>query len=146
MLYSQAMIFMRSCRLGICRWVLPLHNHPQLYIACYLVVKVSTLIWQVDTKRSSKKISLILLYKWSYSCNIHPCMSRLNQSVLLTLHLYKKAWLVGYYWACVDKFCVLELRVWWLSAVAAPDLCCFQGVAICRNLVLKFYHVKVSHV
>ena len=43
----------------ICRWVLPLHHHPKLYIACYLVVKVGTLIWQPDTKRSNNKIILI---------------------------------------------------------------------------------------
>ena len=41
--------------------MLPLHYHPQLYIVCYLVVNVSVLIWQVGTKRSSNKISLVLL-------------------------------------------------------------------------------------
>ena len=45
----------------ICRWVLPLHYHPQLYIMCYLVVKVGTLIWQVSTKRSNNKIIQFLL-------------------------------------------------------------------------------------
>ena len=40
----------------ICRWVLPLHHHPQLYIAWYLVVKVSTLIWQVNTKGNESKL------------------------------------------------------------------------------------------
>ena len=45
----------------ICRWVLPLHYHPQLYIMCYLVVKVSALIWQVNAKRSNNKIIQILL-------------------------------------------------------------------------------------
>ena len=40
----------------ICRWVLPLHHHPQMYIAWYLVLNVGALIWQVDTKRSNSKI------------------------------------------------------------------------------------------
>ena len=54
-----------SCRWGschhVCRSMLPLHHHPQLCIACYMFVKVGVLIWQVCTKRSSNKISLILL-------------------------------------------------------------------------------------
>ena len=40
----------------ICRWVLPLHHHPQLYITYYLVVKVGTLIWQINTKRNNSKL------------------------------------------------------------------------------------------
>ena len=28
--------------------------HPQLYITCYLVVKVSVLVWQVDKKEVTK--------------------------------------------------------------------------------------------
>ena len=47
--------------LCICRWVLPLHYHPLLYIVCYLVVKVGALIWQVSTKRNSNRLILILL-------------------------------------------------------------------------------------
>ena len=45
----------------ICRWVLPLHHHPQWYITWYLVVKVGMLIWQVGTKRNNSKVSPILL-------------------------------------------------------------------------------------
>ena len=60
--FSQGLVGWGSLPSCICRWVLHLHHHPQLYIACYLVVKVSALlIWQVGTKRSSNKISLILL-------------------------------------------------------------------------------------
>ena len=65
-LYSQAMILTRSCRwmkpcLYTCRWVLPLHYHPQLYITYYLVVKVSMLIWKVETKRNNNRKFPILL-------------------------------------------------------------------------------------
>ena len=42
--------------LCICRLVLSLHHHPQLYIAWYMVVKAGMLIWQVNTKRNNSKI------------------------------------------------------------------------------------------
>ena len=67
MLYSQAMILMRSCRLRFlaiafvdgCYLYIIIHN-------CILHVLPdckgwSALIWQVDTKRSNNKISQILL-------------------------------------------------------------------------------------
>ena len=65
MLYMQAMILMRSCRLwglaiasvdGWCLYIII-----QLYIAWYLVVKISMLIWQVNTKRNNSKIFANLL-------------------------------------------------------------------------------------
>ena len=39
--------------------------------------------------------------------------------------------------AGVGKFCVLELRVWLLSAVSELHFCYFQGVSIYGNLVPK---------
>ena len=58
--FSWGLVGWGACH-HICRGVLPLHYHPQLYIMCYLVVKISTLIWQVNTKRSNNKISQFLL-------------------------------------------------------------------------------------
>ena len=140
------MIFMRSCRLGIlaiasvdgCYLYIIIHN-------CILhvtwVVKVSVLIWQVSTKRSNNKISLnpagmsnpiAVMY-------IPVCENRVQIESVCSVDSSSilKGMIGWYHWTCVGKFCALELRVWWLGAVAVPHFCSFQGVAICRNPVPK---------
>ena len=65
-------------------------------------------------------------------------MSRSSLYLLLTHQLCWRVWCVECHWSYAGRFCSLEWRVWWSNAVAVS---CFYdpwGVAICRNLMMKY--------
>ena len=115
--------------LHICRWVLPLHYHPQLYIMCYQIVKVGMLIWQVSTKRSSNRIILFLLV-WEIlklKCIFLGGWTSSLEYLYPLMTSCWKVWVVRSYLEGVDKPCVLVWMVG-LQGVGAGFQCDFFHV------------------